>query len=210
MGCLPRYNVRTICLLRTSAPTYSLTAQPSLRPLTQNLASATLWAHKMTGVYSPHMNEFTKHLEEQSQRNWEMHHQIKTDSFKEANRIIFWVDTGSFGVSLAFLSFLDNPGNLIFVFLSWTFFILSIYFLIISHESTGLASIRAQHLINAWRGVEGKVDASLGKSIKPDMSITDQEFTEREAEARAWRKTALILMVAGLISVAVFALGNIL
>jgi uncharacterized integral membrane protein len=151
-------------------------------------------------------------LYKSAQANWNMHHQIKTDSFRAIDNIMLLVGTGSFGISIAFFAFLgskiiDWP----LIVISWSSLLVGIFLLAKAQEATANASLRNQHLINLWLGANGKPSPELRGSIDENMDTSkDPQVKELEHKAKNRRDIAMWLLITGIVFLILFAAINFL
>ena len=139
-----------------------------------------------------------------------MHHKIKVDAYKEIDRIILLVGTGSFGISIAFLSFMYGQIEAWYALvLSWLCILLSLSIMVRAHEANAQGSLRQQNLINLWRASKGSPDSELAKSIDVNLDTSrDSEVLRCAREARECRDNAKYFLSAGIFFLLLFAVIN--
>lgn len=172
---------------------------------------STAWRQKSLkrGVYFQIMTLTQEQMDRRldaAKRNWEMHQEIKAEAQRRVDHMLFLMNAGAFGISIAFLTFLNTTivwG--IVLMASWTMLGLSIHFMMQAHEAEAMSSFLNQVHLNMWITSKFTVPG-----VDWDMDTSEyQDILASDAKAKELRRSAKDIASVGFILLLLFAMANL-
>ena len=149
-------------------------------------------------------NKFDQ-LSDISLKNLEMHNEVSSNAYKTMNNIIFVISTGSFVLTISFISNLKTHIYFSYLLLiSWLFLFLTIVFNFLAHWITAHSSNRKNELINEAR-ISGFPDGG-NFNKKHDL---DEKIIKYKKLSKIVNICVLTFLPLGIISLIFFSWMNL-